>query len=117
LETALKEVEFKPIYIMGDFNNPADIRNEGYDLITNAGWQDAYAVAATRIGSVTVPPANDSWERNEVPLSIDYILSDQHKRSKHTRSSSMETNYLASPIIMGLPSRIPDQYVLIFVKL
>lgn len=67
----------KPIYVMGDVNNPADIRNEGYDLITNAGWQDAYAVAATRIGSATVPPAIDGWEGNEVPLRIDYIFSDQ----------------------------------------
>ena len=67
----------KPIYVMGDFNNPADVRNEGYDLITNAGWQDPYAVAATRIGSATVPPAIAGWEGNEVPLRIDYIFSDQ----------------------------------------
>ena len=61
---------------MGDVNNPADVRNEGYDLITNAGWQDAYAVAATRIGSATVPPAIDGWKGNEVPLRIDYLYSD-----------------------------------------
>ena len=62
---------------MGDFNIPADVRNEGYDLITNAGWQDAYAGATTRIGSATVPPAIDGWEGNEVRLRIDYLFSDQ----------------------------------------
>jgi maltose 6'-phosphate phosphatase len=78
VESAVKKLRgIKPIYVMGDVNNPADIRNEGYDLITNAGWQDAYAVAATRIGSATVPPAIDGWEGNEVPLRIDYIFSDQ----------------------------------------
>ncbi|MFZ2666391.1 MAG: endonuclease/exonuclease/phosphatase family protein, partial [Trichococcus flocculiformis] len=78
VEAAVKKLcGTKPIYVMGDVNNPADVRNEGYDLITNAGWQDAYAVAATRIGSATVPPAIDGWEGNEVPLRIDYIFSDQ----------------------------------------
>ena len=78
VETAVKKLRgIKPIYVMGDFNNPADVRNEGYDLMTNAGWQDASAVAATRIGSATVPPAIDGWVGNEVPLRIDYIFSDQ----------------------------------------
>ena len=78
VETAVKNLRSKkPVYVMGDFNNPADVRNEGYDLITNDGWQDAYAVAATRIGSATVPPAIDGWEGNEVSLRIDYIFSDQ----------------------------------------
>ncbi len=78
VEAAVKKLRgTKPIYVMGDFNNPADVRNEGYDLITNAGWQDAYAVAATREGSATVPPAIDGWEGNELSLRIDYIFSDQ----------------------------------------
>lgn len=78
VETAVKNLRSKkPVYVMGDFNNPADVRNEGYDLITNGGWQDAYAVAAARIGSATVPPAIAGWEGNEVPLRIDYIFSDQ----------------------------------------
>lgn len=78
VEGAVKKLrDIKPIYVMGDVNNPADVRNEGYDLITNAGWQDAYAVAATRIGSATVPPAIAGWEGNELPLRIDYIFSDQ----------------------------------------
>ncbi|PTQ85448.1 maltose 6'-phosphate phosphatase [Trichococcus patagoniensis] len=78
VETAVKKMRgSKPIYVMGDFNNPADARNEGYDLITHAGWQDAYTVAAVRIGSATVPPAIAGWEGNEVPLRIDYIFSDR----------------------------------------
>ena len=78
IETAVKKLRgIKPIYVMGDVNNPADVRNEGYDLITNAGWQDAYAVAATRIGSATVPPAIDGWEGNEAPLRSDYIFIDE----------------------------------------
>ncbi len=78
VETAVKNLRSKkPIYVMGDFNNPADVRNRGYDLITQAGWQDAYAVAAVREGSATVPPAIAGWEGNEVPLRIDYIFSDR----------------------------------------
>jgi len=84
VEMAVKNLRGKkPIYVMGDFNNPDDVRNEGYDLITHAGWQDAYAVAEIREGSATVPPAIAGWEGNEVPLRIDYIFSDQPQAVKN----------------------------------
>ncbi|CZQ98594.1 endonuclease/exonuclease/phosphatase [Trichococcus palustris] len=77
LETAVKKIQDKPVYIMGDFNNPADIRKEGYDLITLSGWYDAYAYAAVREGSATVPPAIDGWQQSKLPLRIDYIFSNR----------------------------------------
>jgi len=77
LETAVQTIQGKPVYLMGDFNNPADIRDEGYDLITKSGWHDAYTAAAVRIGSATVPPAIDGWKGNDIPLRIDYIFSNR----------------------------------------
>lgn len=77
LEAALQPVQDKPIYIMGDVNNPADVRGEGYDLITGSGWHDAYATAAVCEGAATVPPAIDGWEGNTRPLRIDYIFSNR----------------------------------------
>ncbi|CZQ98583.1 endonuclease/exonuclease/phosphatase [Trichococcus palustris] len=79
LETAVKKTQDKPVYIMGDINNPADIRNEGYDLITRSGWHDAYANAAVREGAATVPPAIAGWEENTRPLRIDYIFSNREQ--------------------------------------
>ena len=117
LETAVKKMQDKPVYIMGDINNPADIRNEGYDLITQSGWHDAYANAAVREGSATVPPAIAGWEENTLPLRIDYIFSNRPQAvEKYEIKFDGNKLSLAFPTITVLRSRIPERYVLIFVK-
>lgn len=82
LETAVSKIQDKSIYIMGDFNNPADIRSEGYDTILQTGWYDSYNSAAIRKGSASVPPAIDGWKQNKQPLRIDYIFSNQPQAAK-----------------------------------
>lgn len=77
LETVVSKIQNKFIYIMGDFNNPAHIRNEGYDAVIHSGWYDSYNSAAVREGSATVPPAIDGWKQSKLPLRIDYIFSNQ----------------------------------------
>ena len=73
-----KQMESKcPIFILGDVNNPADVRGEGYDFIIDSNWFDAYQAAEVKSGSATVPPAIDGWSDNEVPLRIDYVFSNQ----------------------------------------
>ena len=54
-----------PVWLMGDFNSPAEIRGEGYDYIEDAGWYDTYTRAAMRTGSVTVPGVIDGWRGPE----------------------------------------------------
>lgn len=49
------------IWLMGDFNSPAEVRAEGYDLIASDGWQDAWRMAETSVGSVTVDGEIDGW--------------------------------------------------------
>jgi len=56
----------RPCYLMGDFNNPAHVRGQGYDLILKAGWQDCYARAESRDSGVTVPGQIDGWRQTEV---------------------------------------------------
>lgn len=104
VEAAVKKLRgTKPIYVMGDVNNPADVRNEGYDLITNAGWQDAYAVAATRIGSTTTFRRQSTAGKETSPPCASTISSQtSRKRSKRTKSNSTGRNCLACLIIMGL---------------
>lgn len=42
------------IWLLGDFNAPAEIRGAGYDCMSTAGWQNTYLLAAQREGRVTV---------------------------------------------------------------
>ena len=53
-------------YLMGDFNSPAHVRGQGYDLIVNSGWQDCYTRAESRDSGVTVPGQIDGWREEAV---------------------------------------------------
>ena len=55
-----------PCWVLGDFNNPPHLRDQGYDLIIRGGWEDCYARAETRDGGVTVPGQIDGWRETEV---------------------------------------------------
>lgn len=50
------------VWLMGDFNSPAEVCGEGYDMIRNAGWQDSYALAKNKDGGITVGHVIDGWK-------------------------------------------------------
>lgn len=50
-----------PVWLMGDFNSPAEVRGEGYDKIAAAGWHDTFLHARERGSGVTVPGVIDGW--------------------------------------------------------
>ncbi len=52
----------KEIWLMGDFNNPAGVRNEGYDLMIKDGWYDSYSLAEDRDNGITVEKVIDGWK-------------------------------------------------------
>ncbi len=51
----------KTVWLMGDFNNPAEVRHEGYDLIASSGFYDSYRLAKAKRGDVTVQGEIDGW--------------------------------------------------------
>lgn len=65
------------IWLMGDFNTPAENRNEGYDFILDSGWKDTWMMAQKKDRGVTVKGQIDGWKEQENKVSdemrIDYI--------------------------------------------
>lgn len=62
------------IYLMGDFNSPADERNTGCDYVKSYGWLDTWQLAGNGGHEITVPGKIDGWsEEAEKGLCIDYI--------------------------------------------
>lgn len=51
-----------PVWLLGDFNSPAEVRGEGYDKIAATGWYDSFTLARTRDSGVTVPGVIDGWQ-------------------------------------------------------
>ena len=50
-----------PVWLMGDFNSPAEVRGEGYDKIAATGWNDTFRSAREHDSGLTVPGVIDGW--------------------------------------------------------
>ncbi len=79
------------VFLMGDFNSPAQVRQEGYDLITESGWHDTYLLADRKDGGNTVRGVIDGWRdklTNEQMLEgmrIDHIWCNKEIAVKNSR--------------------------------
>ncbi len=68
------EKKEETVFLMGDFNSAADIREEGYDFVASFGWQDTWHLAKEKDDGITVPGVIDGWESVEKKgMRIDYI--------------------------------------------
>ena len=54
------------VFLMGDTNNPAELRGEGYDRMICAGFYDSFRLACQRYGEATVHAEADGWRGRAV---------------------------------------------------
>ena len=80
--------KYSRVWLMGDFNSPAEVRNEGYDMINSSGWYDSYTRAKTRDNGITVGKVIDGW-RDKVS-STDGMRIDQIWCSQKAEIASSE---------------------------
>lgn len=87
------------VWLMGDFNSPAEIRSEGYDLIRKSGWHDSYTLAKQRDGGFTVGGVIDGWKDriSSTPgMRIDQIWC---SRETDVASSAVLFNGIRYPVV------------------
>ncbi|NFG61777.1 endonuclease/exonuclease/phosphatase family protein [Clostridium sp. CMCC3677] len=65
-------------FFMGDFNNNAFIRNEGYDYLLNKGLIDTFNISKEADSGITVKGKIDGWDENKDKLRLDLILSNKN---------------------------------------
>ena len=87
-KTAEYMKKYSRVWLMGDFNSPAEVRNEGYDMINSSGWYDSYTRARTRDNGITVGKVIDGW-RDKVS-STDGMRIDQIWCSQKAEIASSE---------------------------
>ncbi|MDX5474145.1 MAG: endonuclease/exonuclease/phosphatase family protein [Bacillaceae bacterium] len=76
MEQLVKNVEStRKAFFLGDFNNSAHIRGEGYDFLLENGLMDTYTAAREKDSGVTVEGKIAGWDENKQDLRIDLILS------------------------------------------
>ncbi|QQK07291.1 endonuclease/exonuclease/phosphatase family protein [Miniphocaeibacter halophilus] len=74
LREIIKEIDADLFILAGDFNNNANIRNEGYDLILKSGFYDSFNLAKEKIGEYTVESEIDGWACDTSNKRIDFIF-------------------------------------------
>lgn len=67
-------VSEKNIFFMGDFNNDAFVKGEGYDYLISKGLVDTYDFSIEKDGGVTVSGKIDGWDNCSKDKRIDLIL-------------------------------------------
>ncbi|MDD6795053.1 MAG: endonuclease/exonuclease/phosphatase family protein [Clostridiaceae bacterium] len=86
----------KRTFLLGDFNNNANVRNEGYDFIKESGWIDTYEIALNKDEGSTVKGKIDGWDKNRENLRLDLILTN---KSINVESSKVIFNQKNKDII------------------
>ena len=65
-------------FLMGDFNNNANVEKEGYEYMLNKGIYDTYSLAQNKDEGITVPGVIAGWEgKCALPKRIDFILTNE----------------------------------------
>ena len=65
------------VFLMGDFNNDAFIKGEGYEYLISHGLFDTYTLAELKDDGVTVKGEIGGWEGNLEEKRIDLILTNR----------------------------------------
>ncbi|MFC0558851.1 endonuclease/exonuclease/phosphatase family protein [Halalkalibacter alkalisediminis] len=66
--------ENEKFFLMGDFNNDASVKEEGYDYLLSKGFYDTYHLAVEKDIGTTVEGKITGWDENKEDLRIDYIF-------------------------------------------
>ncbi|MFA6708549.1 MAG: endonuclease/exonuclease/phosphatase family protein [Fusobacterium sp.] len=81
-------------FLMGDFNNDANIKKEGYDYLINRGLIDTYEISNKKDSGITVRGVIAGWEnRNSQDKRIDLILTNKKCEVKKSVVVFNEKNY------------------------
>lgn len=77
-KSLLEHVQGKErFFLMGDFNNHAGLKGEGYEYLMQHGLYDIYRLAREKDSGVTVQGKIAGWDQNKQDLRIDLILTNQ----------------------------------------
>ncbi len=62
---SISQKKKEPVFLLGDFNGDAAIRNENYDTIRQVGFYDTYLLAKEKDDGYTISGQIDGWRENE----------------------------------------------------
>lgn len=91
-----KTASAEKTWILGDFNSPAQVRGESYDLIKQCGWYDTYELAQRKDSGFTVNEPIDGWREKQTGqngMRIDQIWCSKKVKVQSSQVIFNGTNY------------------------
>lgn len=80
-------------FMLGDFNNNANVSGEGYDYMKHTlGWLDTYELAKSKDEGITVKGEIHGWEANQKALRLDLIFTNQPAKVAYSKTIFNGTN-------------------------
>lgn len=95
----------KQVWLLGDFNSPADRMNQGYGYVCENGWLDSYCLAKEKDNGITVGGRIDGWKdrlekvdstQSLQGMRLDYLFS---SRAVPVASSRVICNGINGPVV------------------
>lgn len=95
----------RQVWLLGDFNSPADRLDQGYGYVCRNGWQDSYCMAKERDDGITAGCFIDGWRNREEAaagiqdiqgMRLDYLFSRQQVPVAYSR---VVCNGLNGPVV------------------
>lgn len=78
VDRLFKNIPFdKPTFFMGDFNNDAFIKDEGYDYVLSKRMYDTFHLTEEKDEGITIKGKIHGWDKNERDMRIDLVLVNQ----------------------------------------
>lgn len=85
VDNIIKRVNDNTTFLMGDFNNNAFTRDEGYDYLIEKGLKDLYLLSEEKDSGVTVKGKIAGWDENEEKLRLDLMLCNKNIKVKSVK--------------------------------
>lgn len=96
-------------FLMGDFNNSAEVKNEGYDYVLEKGIYDTYLLANKKDDGITVPGVIAGWEgKCSKPKRIDFIFTNEKMEVESSEVVFNGQNYDVVSDHFGVMIKIKD---------
>ncbi len=73
------------LFLLGDFNNDANLEYEGYEYLLNQGLVDTFKLAHEKDDGITVKGKIAGWGENKKDLRIDLILTNRNLKVDYSR--------------------------------
>lgn len=89
----MQQLSDRPSFLLGDFNNPSQVKNQGYNYLLEQGLVDTYNISQNKDAGFSVVKKIDGWKENNKKLRIDLILTNQTHKVLQSRTMFNGSNY------------------------